>query len=432
MLVLAMVLFPLQFLGQSYTLTELVQKALEENYQLQIARNYEQMAQNRNTYGFAGFLPSVNVTGEQVWGIQNTEQSFFTGEVRSGDNALNTRFNAMAEVDWTVFDGFSMFARKDRLGHLARLGKMETRFFIEQTITDIAHVYNQLIKEKQLLQIYRQSAEFSSFRLNLESRKRQVGAGSTLLYNQALMDFNSDSVLLSDQQMLVKELQIQINRNINEPPSYEVHPMDEHIELLGVESSDVLLERALENNMNLERAHLEEMLADADYRIQRGRQYPQVSVFGNYAFTEQTSELGFVESSLQYGGQFGIRVRFNLYDGGRERIQLRNLQLEQRNMSLDKQDTHAHLESEIARLKNRYNAYLGQKELLQESLEAARQTLSIASEQLEAGSISGFDFRQAQITALMVEVQFVELQYRIKSVEIDLYRISGDLLDKVL
>ena len=431
-IVLILLGFPLISPAQNtYSLDELVRISLEQNYQLQIVRNRQQMAENQNTAGNAGMLPLVNIGAQSRWQILDTETNFFTGESRSGSNALNTSLNAFIEMDWTIFDGFSMFARRDRLGYLAQLGELDTKYWIEQTVADIAFAWYQLIREKQLLESFKQSIEISGFRLNLEDQKRRLGTGNALLYHQALIDLNADSSMVSNQQMRIRDLQIRINRIANFDPSAPTNPSSYQIDLSGLSDIEVLLEKSLENNRDLERARLEEMLAEASLRAERGNRYPQLSVFGGYSFNRQTSELGFVESSRNYGGDFGVRIRFNLYDGGRQNTRVRNALLEQESAAFGIQDTRALLNSEITRLVQTYENYMQQYRLLQQSKESAATTLEIAGKQLETGAISGFDFRQTQLAALQVENQIINLKYSMKAIEIDLYRLTGELPHRI-
>ena len=422
----------LPLIGQEqYGLEDLVTIALRENYQLQIIRKHQQMVENRNTLGNAGFLPSVSVASESSWDIQSSESNLFTGQIRSGDNARSSRFNAMVEVNWMVFDGFSMYARRDRLGHLAKLGELETKYLLEQTIADLAKSYYLLIKEHRLLESYRKLQEVSAFRFQLEERKRSIGSGNALLYHQALVDYNTDSAIVIHQEMNITDHRIRINRVINLNPESPWHTESRGIELEGLSMSEEVLEMAYANNKELERAKLEELLAEADYRVEIGERYPHVSVFGNYAYSHQRSDLGIVESSHSRGAHFGFRVRFNLYDGGRQNIRVKNMRLEQQRADLYHQDTRALIESDLIRLFNRYDGYLQQYRLLQRSVEAAELSMRIAREQLQTGAINGYEFRLTQLAALKIENQIIELQYAIKVIEIDIHRLTGVLMDKI-
>jgi outer membrane protein TolC len=286
--------------------------------------------------------------------------------------------------------------------------------------------------ERQLVASLRNTLEISAFRLKLEAQKRTVGIGNALLYHQALIDFNSDSTLVVERERIIRDIQIQINRIINDRPGAPVLPAIEIIELGGVAGMDELLQKISGMNTQLERVQLEEMIAESNIRIERAARYPQISVFGNYSYTGQTNEVGFVESSTVYGAQYGIRVRFNLYDGGRLRTRLHNASLQQEIATVSVRDTRSVIESHLAGLLNAYEAYVSQLRLIDSSIDAAQKTMVIAQEQLQEGVISGFDFRQTQLTALRVENQRVGILYALKSIETDILRLSGELAQQYL
>jgi len=417
---------------ETFSLQDLVRITLEENYQLQIVRNRQQMAENMHTTGNAGMLPSVGISSERNWDIQTTEVNLYTGVTRTGENALNTGFNAMVALDWTLFDGFSMFARRDRLGHLAALGALDTRYYVEQTITDLSRAYYHLVREQQLFDAYRQLQEVSTFRLELEQQKLRLGSGNALQVHQALIDFHADSAMLVDQQTTMRDLQIQINRLINRDPRKTLTPSEKTFALQGIDPDEELIRLSITNNQDVERARLLEMLAEADHRIERGYRYPHLSVFGAYGLTRQTSETGLVESAQSRGPRIGVRVRFNLYDGGRQTTQIRNALLEMESTGYNIQDTQATLEADIIRLTQRYDSYRLQYNLLRQSQDAAARSISIAREQLQAGAINGVEFRHTQLAALQVDNQLILLLHAMRLVEIDLYRISGQLTDRLL
>lgn len=420
------------FPQNTFSLNELITLTLEENYQLQIVTNRQKMQENMNTPGNAGMLPSVDAGAVYSRDIQNSESNFFTGETRKGTNVQSNRFNAFVELDWTVFDGFSMFARRDRLEYLAALGDLETRYYIEQTVADLARAYYALVRDRRLLDIYLQSKEVSAFRLTLEERKRSLGSGNALLYHQAVVDFNTDSIAVLDQQMILRDRQIEINRIINRDPRLAVIPVASPAILQGIASEQEIISMAVANNRDLERAKLEELIAGAGLRIEQAFRYPQVDIFGNYAFTRQRNELGLLESAQSYGAQFGIRVRMNLYDGGRQNTRVRNAMLEQENTEIFSEDTQAYIEAEMVRLTGWYHALTEQNRLVRDNVAAAEKSLAIAREQFQQGAINGYEFRQTQLAVLQVENRLIQIEYAARIIELDIYRISGILLEKLL
>jgi outer membrane protein TolC len=238
--------------------------------------------------------------------------------------------------------------------------------------------------------------------------------------------------MVSNQQMVIRDIMIRLNRIILNDPLTEIETTDLQFQLSGIEDLDELLEKAMSNNKDMEKARLEEMISEATVRAERGYRYPHIDLFGGYSWSRQTSEVGLMQSSRSFGPNFGIRLRFNLYDGGRQTTRINNMMLEQEIATINFQDTRAHLHSELARLINAYENYLNQYGLLQESLQSSERTLEIAAQQLQSGTISGFEFRQVQQSALQVENQIIRLISAMKAIETDVFRISGELVEKIL
>lgn len=109
---LVVVLIGFSSLANAQTLQELINVALANNYQIRILKNEAQVAANNNTMGNAGQLPTVNLDGAYSTSFNNTRQEFADGSIREGDNAKNTNVNLSVLANWTIFNGFSVYARK--------------------------------------------------------------------------------------------------------------------------------------------------------------------------------------------------------------------------------------------------------------------------------------------------------------------------------
>ena len=90
-------------------LSEFINMALQENYQIKLVQNQQSIAENNNTLGNAGYLPELSVNGQYSKNIQNIRQVFFDSPPRVGSNALSDNYSAQALVNWTAFHGFRVF-----------------------------------------------------------------------------------------------------------------------------------------------------------------------------------------------------------------------------------------------------------------------------------------------------------------------------------
>ncbi len=242
------------------------------------------MLSNNNTIGNAGQLPSVSLGGTAQGASNDVLQQFADGSTREGSNARTTSINLFALVEWSLFDGFRVYARKDQLGYLEELGKINSKFYIEQTVADITEVYFQLVYEKQLLESYRQSFEISTFRWNFEKKRREIGVGKGMEFQQALVDYQTDSIQILTQLNTIKLLEIEINRVLNEDLERQLSVDKTSFVPLPAISKDTLFEKAENNNQQLQQQRLEELIAETNLRIAKADRYPKIGLFAGYEY----------------------------------------------------------------------------------------------------------------------------------------------------
>ena len=97
--------------------------ALENNYDIQLIAKDVAIADNNVNIANAGMLPSISANVSAAAGIQNTTQTLLSGEVRSLRNAESSSRAYGANLEWTIFDGFQMFTRYEKLQELKAFGE---------------------------------------------------------------------------------------------------------------------------------------------------------------------------------------------------------------------------------------------------------------------------------------------------------------------
>ena len=123
------------------TLESAVKLALENNYEIKIASNNSLIATTNVAIGNAGMLPTVAATITANNRVQNSSQTLQSGVVNALDNAKNNSLNYGVNLDWTVFDGFRMFARLDQLKELQKLGETQLKQTLLTKISDVTTTY---------------------------------------------------------------------------------------------------------------------------------------------------------------------------------------------------------------------------------------------------------------------------------------------------
>ncbi|MGY0038770.1 TolC family protein [Pedobacter sp. NJ-S-72] len=111
---------------------------------------------------------------------QNTVQSPATGPEKKTSGARSTSLNYGVALDWTIFDGFQMFANYDRLKELQKQGEVNGKLTILNTVSDVVSAYYVLVRQQQLVLATDSALKISRLRVTIADNKLKIGRGSKL------------------------------------------------------------------------------------------------------------------------------------------------------------------------------------------------------------------------------------------------------------
>uniref|UniRef100_UPI0037BF0673 TolC family protein n=1 Tax=Flavobacterium sp. TaxID=239 RepID=UPI0037BF0673 len=207
-------LFIIGFSAQAQELLSLedaVKIALENNYDIKIADNNSKIDATNNNLANAGMLPSLNANFTNNNSQLDTKQTQGDGTVRELDGAKNMNLTYGVGLDWTIFDGLSMFARKEQLNVLEQQGKAELQAAILTRISDVYTTYFDLVQQQQVLASIDTAIVISNQRVTTAQNRFSIGKASKLEVLNAQVDLNSDLSLQLRQQEIIKISKIRLN-----------------------------------------------------------------------------------------------------------------------------------------------------------------------------------------------------------------------------
>lgn len=408
------------------TLKECLQKGLEKNYALRIVRNEEQVSRNNATLGNAGYLPTVGLSAGYNGVYDNTETTARgTGTNTTERNVLDHTFNAGANVNWTVFDGFKIQATYDRLKELKRQGETNTRIAVEDFIANMTSEYYNFVQQKIRLKNLNYAVSLSKERLRIVAERFVIGSSSRLDLKQASVDFNADSAQSLKQKELLNTSRIRLNELMAEE---EVNSLLEiHDSLIDVSDElqfNELWNATLEANASLIKAEQNKTIAALDLKAVKSRDFPYLKLNTGYGYTHNRYGVGSSKQRDNWGLNFGLTVGFNLFDGNRRR-EMRNARLAIENADLERQDLLQSLRADFNDLWQAYQNNLRLLKLERNNLVTARENHDIAHERYLLGDLSGIEMREAQKSLLDAEERILSAEYNTKVCEISLLQISG-------
>ena len=116
------------------TIEQAISIALENNFDIQIIKNYTYVSKNNNSTGNAGMLPTLDLNGGYSESTTNLKQKFYTGSEVNRDASGSKNYSMDLALNWVVFDGMKMFFTKDKLSKMSAYSEKQLKIQMENTI----------------------------------------------------------------------------------------------------------------------------------------------------------------------------------------------------------------------------------------------------------------------------------------------------------
>ena len=412
--------------AQIMTLKDCLEEGIRESYQIKLVNISEEKAANNDSWLYAGGSPTLTATGSYSGSLSSNDATLASdGSTVSNRNVLDHTLSAQLRADWTVFDGFSIQATRNRLEELHNQGTIQTRIAIEDYIATLTTEYYNLVRQTIHLKNLEYAASLSKERLRISSERYDMGGNSRLEMQQAQVYFNSDSAKSLKQHESVASANIRINRLMSNQDLRTVHvAADTAINLLTGLDYESLYEDMMKTNASLLRAESNRSLAQLDRRAVQARNYPYIRLNASYGLTHNIYGNSTYTDRTNWGPSFGATMGINLITG-KQRVQERNARLDELTADITIDQLELQLRANLDDFWQAYQNNLMLLELQEQNLKTAQETMEIAQERYMLGNLSGLEMREAQKSLLDAEESLLQVQYDTKVCEISLLQISG-------
>jgi outer membrane protein TolC len=408
------------------SLFDAISIGLERSFSIRIARNNLEISKNNSTAGNAGMLPRADLNANQSSSFYNRDIDYADGTSSSSALYPTHALTAGAQLSWTVFDGFAMFARKERLGMLFQQGDLYLKMEVEDAIANIAQTYYALTQSEKLQKWYEEQQELSAKRMNIASEKSRIGAGSELLAMQARVDFRADSALALKQRLMVANLKAELNRLMGRAPEsslvvnagFKIPKPWNYVEVISKLSNE---------NLEMQNANVQIRIAELEEREQKAQRMPQVNIFGAYNYSRTSTPEGQTTLFNTLGPAAGIGASITLFNGFNVNRRIKNASLTADNRRLQAEDLALRLRTIAYRLTNELSLALELLQVEQKSVELAIRNSEIAWERYRLGAISDLELREDQNRLLNARYRLITAQANAQLAEIELMKLMGNL-----
>jgi outer membrane protein len=417
--------------ADSLTLEQAIATALQNNYDIELARNDSAVAAIDYSYRNAALLPQVNANTSVLYNNNNQNVTLADGTKRNRSGIKSNNTAASVGLNWVVFDGLKMFATREKAAQYLQFGNLVIKEQINNTVADVILNYYNIVRSTLQLRVIEEQIALNEDRYRLAKYRFEIGAGVKPDMLQAQIDLNAQKGAQLAQLATIEQAKQNLNRlmNVTANVQYKVSdtiPVQLDIDLPALQSG------VEETNTQLRLAQKNIDIADITLRERRAERWPTISLNSAYNFTqnENNSVINPAQplSSLNKGFNYGFTATVPLFN----RFNTRRL-IRQAELSVAYQQTVYENQRSIVNtsLYNAYRNYQLQKDVvvLEESnILLTEENLFIARERYRLAATTFLELREAQRSLQEAYDRLILARYNMKVAETELLRLKGSFV----
>ena len=408
------------------SIEEAVGIALKNNYSISVTRNLADIAKVNNTLGNAGMLPTITVNGTDNYSVNNVYLDLATGSPITSAAGKSNAFNAGVALNWTLFDGTKMFITKNKLNQLEKLGEIQFRDTVMQTIYNVTVAFYQVVMQKQQLLAIRDVMAYSLERVKLLQKGYEAGIAHKNDLLQAKIDLNVNKEAEINQMNTIRNSKRVFNMVIARDPDTDFDVADT-IPLNYSPDPVDLMNKLYTNNTEVLSYQKQVDIARLSLGEYKTYRLPKLNFVTSYNFQQTDNNASTVLTNRTYGPLVGGSLVIPVYQAGNalRQVKAAKIQLQTSQYILD--DVKLAVNTQ---LKTSLTDFEDQKSLLaieRDNLTLAKENLSISLERLRLGQTTALEVRQAQESYANSLARFYDFEFNMKMAETRLKQLVAGL-----
>jgi len=428
MIYLILLFVNISFSQENLTLKQAIENCLLNNYEIQIVKKTAEISENNVSKGNAGMLPTIDTRASYKYSNPNRRIEF-AGNVqppiiRDGANVENLA--ATVELNWTLFDGFAMFANYDKLKALNELSEIQFQIMIENKVRELVVSYLNALTLQENISTIKSSLELN--RVRIEKIKDQIEYGvmtkSQLL--QAEVDYNTDSTSLLTTILSYENALRSLNYSMG--LKYDKRfKLANKLEFENIQDFNQIKEKVFSKNSSINLAILNKDINALDYDVILSNYYPRVNLTGDFVYNRNTDDANFTTLIQNSGPSLSLNASWNLYNGNKNSITLQNNLILSEQREVEIQNIKASIELNLINL---FESYKKQKEIVDletRNVKIAEENFQRAFEEFRFSKITSVELRQAQLNLIRNETNIIKSKNDLKNIEAQILLLMGEM-----
>jgi outer membrane protein len=426
LIIISLMIFHICEAQQLLTVEDAVNIALQNNFDILVARNDADIARVNNTAGNAGMLPTISVTGSGNYGISNLSQKQSSGLENKYPSLESVSVNAGTQLSWTLFDGGKMFITRNKLREIETLGEIQFRDRVLQTIYNVVSAYYDVVRQKQQLSSINESMNYNRERVKIAEAGFNAGSMMKTDLLQARIDLNVMTENAINQQYNIDAAKRSLNELLGRDNSIPFEVSDS-IPVNYIPDRKLLLQKIDSSNTTILAYRKQSDIARLSLKEFNKSYSPELSLAGGYNISHTSNSEGSVLKSRSYGPQIGGTLAIPIFSAGENRRKIAAARIEAQSADYDFQNIRLQINTD---LQNALTNFDNQKKLLEiekDNNELTRENLEISLQRLRLGQTTSLEVHQAQENFVLSSTRLINFEYSLKITETRLKQLIATL-----
>ncbi len=406
-----------------------ISRALEQNFDIQLANNDLLQAGFNKSLQNTGYLPTVTGSANGQYTDNDAFVETQEGEELDVTGIKTTSYGASLALNYNVYTGGNRKNQSERLKKAYDLSDMQRKIQIDNTILSIYTTYYNIARNNIQKNTLDQAFEISKQRLIWIEYQFQFGQKTNLDVLNAQVDANNDSLNLVNAQINIDNAKRELNFLMGEDAgrNFEV---EETVVVNKLLDYDALRENMLSNNYQIKQIDLNKQMSEYDLKVNQSGWKPNLSTSVSYGFNNGNygpTSLFAVQNSR--GLTAGVNLNWNIYDGGATKVRVQNARIGIENQDLYKKQMALNLNTDLANTWADYQNQLVIMSAEEMNLKVNHQNFLKTEKQFKLGQVSSIEFRQAQLNLVQTQLNLTNAEFNAKIAEMKLKKLEGTLVE---
>ena len=405
-----------------------VKITLENNYDIKVAKNDIEIARKNTSRALNGYKPTLDASAGTNANLGGSTQKFSSGMENEVKNAFSWGANASVSANYTLIDK-TRDITVDQLKEIINLSDLQLKQIIENNLLAVFVSYYDVARLTANNRVLAQTIEVSNQRLKRAKYQYDYGQGIRLNVLNAEVDIQRDSInLLNSYNQLANA-----KRNLNVVMGRPVNMVLEVDTLVGYDATltlEQLIKDAKSKNVLIQLIDKNLDITNYEFDIIESSKKPTIGASAGYDFNFSDNASGsFIDLSTNRGFSAGVNLNWNIFDGGRRKVQKEITRINVESQSIQKEQVLQQLERDVTNAWESYQNALFILKAEAKNLDTNQLNFKRTEEQFKIGQVTSVEFRQAQLNLFNAATNYNTAKYDAKIIEIQLLQLSGRLLE---